>query len=92
MSDRTNFEDNNCPKRKQKSQDLEQLQTRIQELEAKNHQLEKELRQSQESEERWQLALHGNNDGIWDWNLKTNKISSIALLSNSIVQSLSQAQ
>ncbi len=27
-----------------------------------------------ESEERWQLALHANNDGIWDWNLKTNKI------------------
>jgi PAS domain S-box-containing protein len=28
----------------------------------------------QESEARWQLALHGNNDGIWDWNVKTNEV------------------
>jgi PAS domain S-box-containing protein len=26
-----------------------------------------------ESEERWQLALRGNNDSIWDLNLKTNQ-------------------
>lgn len=29
----------------------------------------------QESEERWQLAIQANNDGIWDWNAPTNKIS-----------------
>lgn len=27
-----------------------------------------------DSEDRWQLALYGANDGIWDWNIKTNAV------------------
>lgn len=31
-------------------------------------------RQLAENEERWELAIAGANDGIWDWNLETNSI------------------
>ena len=27
-----------------------------------------------ESEERWQFALEGSGDGVWDWNLRTNQV------------------
>ncbi|MCC5639740.1 PAS domain S-box protein [Nostoc sp. CHAB 5844] len=50
-------------------------------LEAANSQLAAEIAERKrteevlrESEQRWQLALRGNNDGIWDWNIKTNQV------------------
>jgi PAS domain S-box-containing protein len=48
--------------------------------EAANSKLEAEIIERQlveealqESEQRWNLALQGNNDGIWDWNITTNQ-------------------
>lgn len=49
-------------------------------LEAANRKLEAEIIERQlaeealrESEQRWNLVLQGNNDGIWDWNITTNQ-------------------
>lgn len=39
------------------------------------------------SEERWQLVLEGNNDGIFDWNIKTNE----ALISGRLREMLGYA-
>src|SRR5207245_217751 len=36
--------------------------------------LESTLDQLRISEQRWQLALHGAGDALWDWDLTTNRI------------------
>ncbi len=36
--------------------------------------LEESKKKAEENEYRWKFALEGSGDGVWDWNLETNKV------------------
>ncbi|MEG3437537.1 PAS domain S-box protein [Pannus brasiliensis CCIBt3594] len=57
---------------RERSRQLRESNRQLQDEIALRGQLELFLR---EKEERWQLALQGNKDGIWDWNIRNDAIA-----------------
>lgn len=43
-------------------------------LESEKHEVRKNIEALHESERRWQFALEGAGDGVWDWNIPTGKV------------------
>ena len=50
--------------------------TRLRDRDREHHaRLSEALQRAESNEERYQLAMRGSNDGIWDWDLRTDRIS-----------------
>lgn len=54
-----------------RERDLHEMNMQLQDEIATRRATEKALRTS---EERYSLAVHGTNDGLWDWDLRTNSV------------------
>ncbi|MFH1063081.1 MAG: EAL domain-containing protein [Candidatus Omnitrophota bacterium] len=50
------------------------LELSSQELRQKNSDYKQALNDLKDSEHRYAIAAEGSNDGLWDWDLKTNKV------------------
>jgi len=53
---------------------VHELRTRIQEAETRAREAEAARQALKNSQQRFQLALRGTNDGIWEWDLQTNEV------------------
>ncbi|MCF8028284.1 MAG: PAS domain S-box protein [Desulfobacteraceae bacterium] len=53
---------------------VHELRTRIQEAEIRAREAEAARQALKNSQQRFQLALRGTNDGIWEWDLQTNEV------------------
>jgi PAS domain S-box-containing protein len=66
------------PELKQRVTELEETNARLRQEIREREQAEKERQQAQdalrESEERWQFALEGAGEGVWDWDVETSKV------------------